>query len=349
VRLAKLSFMFSDFQPHVLLPGGHLQTLAGAYLPGSTAEYRAVPHQVDLADGDAVVLHEDAAAGWQSGDPLLLLVHGLAGCHLSPYMVRIAGKACQLGWRSFRMDLRNCGAASGLAALPYHAGRSEDILAGVRFLIAGYPESPIAVVGFSLSGNMVLKLAGECGTDLPPQLRCVVAVNPPVDLAASTRRLSRPLNRLYDRHFVRLLCRQLDRSPRLSPRFAQRIRSMRPRRLWDFDDLFTAPASGFDGAEDYYACSSAQGFVGGIRRSTLVLTARDDPLIPVECIAGQDWPRDVQLHIAERGGHLGYVGRGGIDSDRRWLDWRILEWTRSQLLDIESLDVPQGPLGRDTP
>jgi len=324
--------MFPEFQSHPLLPGGHLQTLAGAYLPGLTDVYRAVPHRLDLADGDAVVLHEDGDADWTNGDPLLLLVHGLAGCHLSPYMVRIASKASHSGWRAVRMDLRNCGAASGLAALPYHAGRSEDILAGVRFLVERYPQSPIALVGFSLSGNMVLKLAGECGTDLPEQLRCVVAVNPPIDLAASTRRLSRPVNRLYDRHFVRLLCRQLDRSPRLSPEFAQRIRSVRPRRLWDFDDRFTAPASGFDGADDYYACASAQRVVGGIGRPTLVLTARDDPLIPVECIQRQDWPDAVQLHIADHGGHLGYVGRGGVDSDRRWLDWRILDWTRSQLV-----------------
>jgi predicted alpha/beta-fold hydrolase len=323
--------MFPAFQPHPLLPGGHAQTLAGVYLPAASAAYRAVPHRLELDDGDATVLHEDRGAGWATGAPLLLLVHGLAGCHMSPYMVRIAEKACEFGWRVFRMDLRNCGAASGLSVAPYHAGCSDDILAAVRFLAERHASSPMAAVGFSLSGNMVLKLVGECGDDLPAQLRCVAAVNPPIDLAASTRRLQVRLNRFYDRHFVRLLCRQVQDSPRLAPQFAQRVLSARPRKLWDFDDLFTAPAAGFSGADDYYARASAQRFVHGIRRPTLVLTARNDPLVPIECFERQQWPDAVHLHLARHGGHLGYVGRGGCDADRRWMDWRILEWIRGQL------------------
>ena len=322
--------MFSEFQPHRLLPGGHLQTLAGAYLPVASTAEPTVPHRLDLPDGDALVLHENCGANWSAGAPLLLLIHGLAGCHLSPYMVRLADKACRLGWRAFRMDLRNCGAASGLAVTPYHAGCSADILAGVRFLAQLHVESPIAVAGFSLSGNMVLKLMGERGDDLPGQLQCAVAVNPPIDLAASTRRLQQPLNRFYDRHFVRLLCRQVRDSPQLVPEIAQRVLAARPCRLWDFDDIFTAPAGGFRGADDYYARCSSAGFVNGIRRPTLVLTARDDPLIPSECFERQDWPEAVQLHLSDHGGHLGYVGRGGLDADRRWMDWRILEWIRGQ-------------------
>jgi predicted alpha/beta-fold hydrolase len=326
---------FPPFRPHPLLFGGHLQTLAGVYLPGPATAYRAVRHQVAVSDDDAVVLHDDCPAGWRPGDRTALLLHGLSGCHTSQYMQRIAAKLNDAGIRTFRKDLRGCGAGANLARLPYHSGRSDDAVAALRFIAELCPASPATIIGFSLGANIVLKLLGELGASQCSGLDSAVAISPPVDLKACSKNLSRWSNKIYDDHFVRSLWRTarsrangngaMDRSSKHRTggfQFPQR----RPRRLYDFDDVYTAPISGFRDAEHYYRmCSSGQ-FVPAIRLPTLVIAAADDPMIPVRLYDRVAWPADVQLHITTGGGHLGFIGRRGDDLDCRWMDWRVVEW-----------------------
>ncbi len=114
------------------MASGHAQTLAGVYLPAGRYPYRARQHRVALADGDQLVLHDDRPDAWQAGDRAALLIHGLAGCHTSGYMQRIAHKLSARGVRVFRMDLRGCGAGQGLARWPYHSGRTEDAVAALE-------------------------------------------------------------------------------------------------------------------------------------------------------------------------------------------------------------------------
>ncbi|OYV87501.1 MAG: hypothetical protein B7Z73_10010 [Planctomycetia bacterium 21-64-5] len=137
-----------------------------------------------LHDGDQIVLHDDCPEGWQPGDRVALLIHGLAGCHQSIYMLRIAARLEELGVRAFRMDLRGCGAGVGLARLPYHAGRSEDAAAALETIARLCPASPVALVGFSMGGNIALKLLGELGEERCGHLDRAVAVCPPFDLLA---------------------------------------------------------------------------------------------------------------------------------------------------------------------
>lgn len=315
-----------EFRPHPLLRGPHVQTLAGFYLPAKRIPYRAVPYVVTLPDGDQLVLHEDCPPDWQRTDGMALLMHGLAGCHRSGYMIRIADKLCAAGVRVFRMDLRGCGAGAKCARLPYHAGRSDDALAAVHYILGTAPDSALALVGFSLSGNVLLKLLGEAPGNLPLQITCAAAVNPPIDLAACVARLERPGNRFYDRHFVKLLNRHVRLRRRWSPDSPDFPTGQRPRRLFDFDDWFTAPVCGYGTAAIYYAQCSAEQFVPAIRIPTLILTSRDDPLVPAEPFESLALPPCVRLHLTEHGGHLGYVGRRNGDPDGRWMDWRIVDW-----------------------
>jgi predicted alpha/beta-fold hydrolase len=326
---------FPPFLPHRLLPGGHLQTLAGVYLPGPATAYRAVQHQVAVSDDDAVVLHDDRPAGWKRGDRTALLLHGLSGCHSSQYMQRIAAKLNDAGIRTFRNDLRGCGAGAGLSRLPYHSGRSDDAAAALRFIAVHCPGSPATIIGFSLGANIVLKLLGELGESQCGGLDSAVAISPPVDLMACSKNLSRWSNKIYDDHFVRSLwcaARSRANGNRPSGRSSDHLKDgfqmpqRRPRRLYDFDDVYTAPISGFRNAEHYYSvCSSGQ-FVSAIRRPTLVIAAVDDPMIPVRLYERVAWPAKVQLHITSGGGHLGFIGRRGVDPDCRWMDWRVVEW-----------------------
>ncbi len=212
-----MSLSLPPFRPHALVRGGHAQTLAGVYLPSHRHPYRARRQNVLLDDGDQLILHDDCPPAWQRGDRAVLLIHGLAGCHESGYMRRISHKLAARGVRSLRMDLRGCGAGAGLARLPYHSGRSEDATAALEAIARLAPDSPVTLVGFSLGGNIALKLAGELEQRGCGHLDSVMAVCPPVDLAACSLQIQKPENRIYDRYFVSLLLKQLTARRRLLP------------------------------------------------------------------------------------------------------------------------------------
>jgi uncharacterized protein len=316
----------TDFRPHLLFPTGHLQTLAGIYLPQRTRQETARQHRVALPDGDQIILHDDCPEKWQTAGRAALMVHGLTGCHASNYMQRIAARLNDRGIRTFRMDLRGCGAGLSLARLPYHSGRSEDAAAALRKIAELCPASPTILIGFSLGANIALKLLGESPADLPANLDRAVAVCPPVDLWQCVQTLARGVNRLYDRHFVRGLLTQVAMKRRMIPDAPVLDGQKLPRTVFEFDEAYTAPVCGFGTAANYYRqCSSAQ-FLPEIRVPTLVIAAADDPLIPGKVFA--DLPRSsaVTLHVARSGGHLGFIGRRNGDPDRRWMDWRVVEW-----------------------
>lgn len=320
---------FPPFEPHPWLKSGHAQTLAGHLLPSRTKAYRARQHLVDLPDGDRIVLHDDCPTDWRPDRPAVLLIHGLAGSHQSPYLRRIASKLEERGIRPFRMDLRGCGAGEGLAKLPYHSGRTEDAVCALEAVARLCPQSPTVLVGFSLGGNITLKLMGEVGARAPGNLVRAMAVCPPVDLAACTEALTRHFNRFYDRYFVNLLLGQLKAREQQLPDAATVTFPRRPRRLIEFDDAFTAPVCGFETAINYYRrCSSAQ-FLESIALPTMILAARNDPMIPPEPLDLAPRSESVHIHLTPSGGHLGFVSRGGTDPDRRWMDWRVLDWVCS--------------------
>lgn len=316
----------TDFRPHPLLRTGHLQTLAGLYWPQPDVKDEACAHRVLLDDGDQIVLHDDRPAEWPTGGPTALMIHGLAGCHSSPYMCRIAAKLNLRGLRTFRMDLRGCGVGLGLARLPYHSGRSEDAAAALRKIAELCPGSPTSLIGFSLGGNITLKLLGESAEELPVNLDQAVAICPPVDLMECVQTLARGINRVYDRHFVRLLLQQVETQSRLVHNAPVLNPGRQPRGVFDFDEAFTAPVCGFGTAANYYRlCSSAQ-FVPAIRVPTLILAAADDPLIPAHVFSDLKLSPSVTLQLSRSGGHLGFIGRQNGDPDRRWMDWRVVDW-----------------------
>ena len=326
-----LRFDAPPFEPHPLLRNRHAQTLAGTYLPGERYPYRAVHYRVLLEDGDAVVLHDDIPDEWQAGGRVALLIHGLAGCHSSAYMVRVAGKLNRAGVRTFRMDLRGCGSGEGLASRPYHAGRSDDALAAINFIGKLCPDSPVALVGFSLSGNIVLKLLGEAPETVPANVAKAAAICPAIDLGRCVRSLVGPFQRVYDRYFVRVLTRQVRANCRLRPDVVPLHSRPRMKSIFEFDDSYTGPVCGFGSADNYYTSSSAARHIEHIQVPTLILAAEDDPLVTIACFRGLCIPSNVILHITRYGGHLGFVGKSGVDPDRRWMDWRIVDWVTADL------------------
>jgi uncharacterized protein len=321
----KKPLRIAPFRPYPFLWSGHSQTLAGAFVRRPAFRLSTQPHTVELSDGDRLILHDDASDTWSPGDPVALLVHGMCGSSSSSYMQRIAMRLTARGIRTFRLDLRGCGAGAGLSRLPYHAGRSDDLHDTAAFINGLAPGSPLLPVGFSLGGNILLKWLGEQSASMPYDIQQAMAVNPPLDLEACTNHVRVVARGFYDRHFARLLLRHARSTPHWHEATPLARARMLPRRITDFDELFTAPLSGYQSALAYYRDCSAAPLVEEIRVPTLILSSRNDPLIPPHILQQIRRPEWVDLHIAEGGGHLGYISRGGRDPDRYWMDWRVLE------------------------
>jgi predicted alpha/beta-fold hydrolase len=317
----------TDFRPLPFLGNPHVQTLLGALLPGPRFLHATREHRVPLLDGDQLVLHDSIPAGWREGERIALLIHGLGGCHRSPHVQRLARLLMGRQVRVVRIDLRGVGHGMALARRPYHGGLSADIRAALAAMHEWSPRSPLVVVGLSLGGNLALKLAGEAANDPVPRLERVVALSPPIDFTHCAALLGSPRNRLYERCYLRHLLAQLRQRDRLFPAVSPIVF---PRRMTMrlFDKLFTAPTWGFAGPDDYYRRASSLPLLERITIPSLLLTARDDPFIPVQPF--EQLPQNSSLNVAilNRGGHVGFIGRDGAGGIR-WAERRVAEWVLS--------------------
>ncbi len=313
------------FEPHPLLRNGHAQTIVGRYLPSPCDRLASRYHEIEAGDGDRLSVLESTPEGWAAGNPAALLVHGLSGCARSAYVVRVAVRLVRLGIQVVRMNLRGAGSGFGGARNIYHAGRTEDLRRVVEWMARRATSSPIALVGFSLGANLVLKLSAEAAARPLDGLDCVLAANPPLDLNACSRHIQRTENRIYDRNFLRLLRAEVIRLHAAFPDLAS-VNLAKVATLFDFDDLYTAPRNGFAGASDYYSRSSAGPLIPEIEVPGLVVHAADDPFIPIEPFYRIPFPPRLALELNSRGGHLGFLSRTPWGGDRRWLDARLSAW-----------------------
>jgi uncharacterized protein len=325
--LGDSELLVPPFEPHPWLRGGHSQTIVGRYLGGARNRLDGIPRQVALPDGDRLVIRESVPSGWEPPRPTALLVHGLAGSADASYLVRVGRRLFTLGVRVIRVNLRGAGEGFGLARGIYHAGRSDDLRAVVNEMEARDPGSPIALIGFSLGANLVLKLAAEAVAVPLPGLDCILAANPPIDLAGCARLMLRPENRLYDWNFVRWLRSTVvqlhGRFPELGPTGLERVKT-----LYDFDDRYTAPRNGFGSADVYYERCSLMNALTQIQVPGLIIHALDDPFVSHEPLREARRPAHLDVELVTHGGHLGYLSHHPWDGDRRWLDARLTFWLK---------------------
>ena len=323
------------YVPHPRLRGGHRMTL---FTWGRARRFPRLPppapRYFDVAPDARVLAH----CHWQPEPrrhPTLLALHGLEGSSRAHYMRGLADKARAAGMNAVLLNQRNCGGTEALSAGLYHSGLSADPRAVIDELLALDRLPAIAVVGYSLGGNVAVRLAGDYGRDAPAQLRAVVAVSPTMHLARCVEALERRSNRLYQWHFVRNLKRSMRRKARAWPgRFdLSRLDSVRTVR--DFDDRFTAPHHGFRDAADYYQRASSLRVADRVRVPTLVLSAADDPFIPPEqfghpAVAAN--PR-ITVQITPHGGHCGFYARATPTFDGYWAERRVIEAVRERTRD----------------
>lgn len=310
---------------HPLIPHGDLTTIAANFWPRNLDEQR-YPGVRDLhATEDRVQVlalrHEPETE--VRGE--LIVLHGLEGSHDSGYMKSMAAAALRRGFRVHRLNMRTCGGTEGLAPTLYHAGLTSDLGWIVRRLQA-QGRGPIYLAGYSLGGNVVLKLAGETGEQLRDWgVRGVVSISTPLDLMACCLRMQEPRNFIYSSKFIdRLKARYRRRAAEFPDVFPlaglDAVRS-----VLEFDDKFTSKAFGFGDAANYYGTQSSQGFLSGIAVPGLLIHSADDPLIPrwVYEKAAPERNPNLKLVMTDHGGHVGFLARG---ANRFWAEEFAVDW-----------------------
>ena len=311
------------------LRGGHRQTLASFFLPRRLSVPAAEKRLIEVEPGGQVLCH----CHWQTDREnalTVIIVHGLEGSSESQYMLGIAAKGMAAGMNVVRMNQRNCGGTDALSPTLYHSGRSQDIAAVAKNLQLQDRISRFALAGFSMGGNLVLKLAGEWGKGGPPQFRAVAAVCPSVNLAASADALHVPANRLYEYYFMWQLRRRLRAKARLFPGVFDTARMRGVTSLRDFDDKVTAHYCGFEGASDYYERSAAANVVDRIAVPTLILHAANDPFIRILPETRRKILSNTHITFVETedGGHCSFLAQPDGD-DGRWAERQVVEFLRA--------------------
>jgi predicted alpha/beta-fold hydrolase len=317
------------FEPHRLYRGGHLQTILSIN-QRDTPELNSILHTVAVSDGDFIALHEDRPADWKPEQGSMLMIHGLSGCHASPYMIRLAHRFYTAGIRVYRMDMRGVGAVAHLSRNVLHSGRHDDLVAALSEIAKQTVTGPMMALGVSLGGHQLLRMVSRIGSGLDPappwfdRLVRIATVAPPFNLPRCSENMQRLSRRIYNLYFIRNLIAQTPPLVRERDEYQRLIAGRRPRTLVELDERMTAPLSGFDSALDYYRKCSVHDIAIQNPVETLVLVAADDPIVPVSNFTGAElqWPDTTTLHVVPTGGHAGF-----IDRDRNsWMDLAIARW-----------------------
>ena len=296
------------FSPRRPWWGGDLQTLrnyalqARNALPTHNGERLIIPLEDGTGDHLVAALNRPEGAG---NRPLVILVHGISGSENSCYMTVAATYFLARGYPVLRINLRGAGLSRPFCRQQYHAGSSEDIAALLTRLDPELTKNGALPIGFSLGGNVLLKMLGTIGDHLP--ILKAASVSAPIDLAQSSRSLMRWRNFAYHRFILTRLKRQCT-APGAELARDERHAILSARNLWGFDDRFTAPRNGYKGAEDYYQDNAGQSYLGQIKHPTLLIHAKDDPFVPVGPYFRQRWGGNQRLNVLlpESGGHLGF-------------------------------------------
>ena len=336
----KFEVTAASFKPRRFLRNPHLQTIAGNFLPRvdhlpspeSTFVEVAPPDpstHIQLSSRVLCHCHWQPAAR-RADAPTAIILHGLEGSSNSQYVSGNADKLWYSGANVIRMNMRNCGGTEALSPTLYHSGLSADVLAVFRFFCDRERLTSVSLIGYSMGGNLVLKLAGDLAVRAPVELRSIIGVSPVIDLADSADALHEPFNRIYERRFLKHLLKRFRRKAAIFPTLydatlAEEIYSLR-----EFDDRITAHFSGFSSADDYYFRAASARVLSSIAIPTLILHALDDPFIRLSSASHEALLANPYITLLEpaHGGHCAFLARP--DPNRRddgyWAEHTLLRF-----------------------
>jgi predicted alpha/beta-fold hydrolase len=322
----------SDFVPRRFLRNGHLQTLAGNFLPRqwSVPEPESLLVEVEGPVGGYRPTQVLCHCHWQSPEVrkdrlTVVIVHGLEGSSSSQYVLGNTTRALAAGLNVVRMNMRSCGGTDELSPTIYHSGRSEDVAAVVAELIATHGLRKIALVGYSMGGNLVLKYAGEVAQNPPPQLKVVAGVSPLMDLSPSSAALHRLQNRMYEQHFLRSMLARVRRKAALFPKLysGEGLQKLSTMRL--FDEHVVARYGNFRDADDYYSSVASSKYAHAFSVPTLIVHSLDDPFIVMLPKTRADLLENPHVTFVETqyGGHCAFLSPAA-DDDGYWAEKTLL-------------------------
>lgn len=321
------------FQPHWWCRNGSMQTIASMYFPRILEPLTSHDHIIKLSDGESTLVHESNP---HHSKNLFILVHGLTGSAESRCVNRLAQHFYAFGHGVVRVNLRGCGAGRHLSKEICHAGRSEDLSDIINYFHTLYPKSSLHCIGFSLGGNLLLKMACK-KRGLPlNQLSSVVAISPPIDLKNCVHYLSGRSQRWLDYYFVKTLIKLSKEHP--TP---YNIPNQKIRTLYDFDNLITAHVAGFRNADEYYEYSSSIHDLNKLSCPVLIISARDDPCVNFEIFARVKNLPMVSFIGTDNGGHGAYLGHTETTKEL-WLEKIIHLWLEKKV-NLESAKITDIP------
>jgi predicted alpha/beta-fold hydrolase len=320
-----MSFSPRPFEP--LFRNPHLETISAHYWPRPDAEAAFPTERCFVStEPEVEVLVESQRPEATAGD--IVLVHGLEGSGKAGYMRSMSAAGVRAGFAVHRFHMRSCGGTDDRSRTLYHAGLTSDLLFFLRRL-----GRPAYVVGYSLGGNVALKLAGELGGSAATLIAGVIAVSTALDLAACARRIHQPDNFVYERRFVRNMRARLRATRRYAASDLAGLNS-----VMAIDDRITAPSFGFGNAENYYRTQSAVGFLDAIHVPALLIQSKDDTFVPFAIFESDAVRRNpcIRLLATEHGGHLGFIARR---PPRLWLDETVIQWIEARRYEIGRASV----------
>lgn len=318
------------FQPPWWLSHSHMQTIWPTLCRRPLKHFLLKRERFELPDGDFLDLD------WtqNSNGPIVLVLHGFEGSIKSPYAKGMLQAIHQQGWRGVLMHFRSCSGEDNRLPRIYHSGETGDVDFVVTMLKKREPTTPIAAIGFSLGGNVLLKWLGETGKN--NSLHAAVAVSVPFELQKASDRLNKGFSKLYQWHLLRSVRNKIKQKfqripvPFPLPKLTE-IHSLR-----DFDDKITAPLHGFIDANDYYKKSSSRQYLNAIHIPTLLLQAKDDPFMTDDLLPlPHELSPKITLELTEKGGHVGFVAGKFPWQLEYWLEKRIPTYLKNYFLKME--------------
>ena len=324
--------MDKKFSPGFGLRNRHTQTLYSSLfrkLPPLKIEIETF----SLSDGDFLECHWHNQPQNNSTVPIIILFHGLAGSFKSPYIQGLMSEAKRNNFATVLMHFRGCSGKENSLPRSYHSGDSGDALSWINELSSRYPNSKLFGVGYSLGGNMLLKLLGEKGENSP--LNAAVSVSAPLQLDICADAMNRGFSKFYQHILLKDLNLSLEQKfekhdmKKLIDIKKEDVKNLKT--FWEFDEAYTAPVHGFMSAQDYYTKCSSKQFLKNIQTPTLIIHSKDDPFMTQEIIPSkEELSEAITLELSSNGGHVGFIG-GTFFKPEFWLEKRVVSFFKAYL------------------
>jgi len=315
-----------NFKPAWWLPGGHLQTI-GPSLIKRKFNIKFQRERLYLPDGDFVDLD------WTFGDetgPIIIMLHGLEGSIKSSYSKGMLNALKNNGFRAVFMHFRGCSGEHNHSQKAYHAGETHDFNYVVQTIRQRFPSIPLAAIGYSLGGNVLLKYLGE--TQMNNPLTSAVAISVPFKLNRLADRIQKGFSAVYQRHLLSQIRKKMLDKNKYIPFSLNLSKLHKIKTFWQFDGEFTAKIYNFKDAHIYYEKSSSAYYLSQIKKPTLIIHALNDPFLYVDAIPNpSDLPDNVRLELFESGGHMGFIGGGLPWRPKFWLEERVPDYFKKIL------------------